>query len=119
MTELTDGLPFVQITERLIHLMVRRYGKIVPLHVILDIIPGPCRDDWCQALQKLTASIVTGKTVPDGTVHTKSSCETDVYVDKTLYDIAYKNRETIVLDAGHLGNIKVMLLKRNFQKPSD
>ena len=116
MTELADGRPFVQITERLIRLMLRRYGEIVPLQVALNIVPGPCRDDWCQALQKLTASIVTGKTAADGTVRIKSSCETDVYVDKTLCDMAYKNRETIVIDAGHLGNIGVKLLKRNFQK---
>ena len=112
MKELAEGRHIVKIDRKLTELMVRKFGEPVPLHVKVIMVQGPCRDDWCQMLQKPVADFVTGKVPPGEVMRVSFPDKTDVYIDKSLYESAYRNRETILLDAGLRGKVKVRLVNQ-------
>ncbi|MBX8637328.1 MAG: hypothetical protein KIY11_03075 [Thermoplasmata archaeon] len=117
MKELAEGRQIVKVDGKLTELMVRKFGEPVPLHVKVIMVQGPCRDDWCQMLQKPVADFITGKVPPGEVMHVSFSDKTEVYIDKSLYESAYRNRETIMLDAGLRGNVKVRLVNRRQKRP--
>ncbi len=109
----TDGFQPVRITQKLMDFMVRKYGRPVPLHVRVSLVPGPCTDDWCRMLQKPVAGFVTEDSLPDGSICVSLPGKTDVYVDRSFHEVSRRNREVIVLDTGLHGKIKVRLLTSN------
>ncbi|MBX8640221.1 MAG: hypothetical protein KIY10_05015 [Thermoplasmata archaeon] len=106
--------PVVELSERLLTLMKAKYGKSVPVVVLLKLVQGPCRDNWCQPIRKLKVFFMTGNDPPQGTVTVEVSSGVRVYIDKRIYSSAQKNRDRINLDSGPFGRIRISGLTPNY-----
>jgi hypothetical protein len=102
-----DRFPEVELTDKLLAFMRTKFGKPVPVAVLLTLVQGPCRDDWCQPIRKLKVFFMTGNVPPRDTVAVETGGGVRVYIDERIYSSARKNRDRIRLDAGPFGRIRI------------
>ncbi len=101
------GNPPVELSDRLISLMKRKYGRPMPVLVRLRLTQGPCRDDWCQPIRKLDVSLVTDGSVPPATISMEACPGAVIDFDERIFESVLKSRSRIFIDTAPFGRMKI------------